>query len=181
VLGVCGGCQMLGTEIRDPEGIETATAATAGLGLLPFFTQFEPTKVTAQVRAVPATASFLPESVAAEPAFAAYEIHMGRLHALPDARPAFALRTRNGERADALDGAVSADGATVGTLLHGLFENAAITRSLINHLRGRRGLPGFESLAPWSRQATYDRLAAHVREHFDEALLQRLITPSQHA
>jgi adenosylcobyric acid synthase len=196
LLGICGGCQMLGTEIRDPNGVETRTAAAPGLGLLPFFTQFETTKMTAQVRAQPATVSFLTDTrdrgagdgvsredssePSSDPWIEAYEIHMGRLHALPGApRPAFGVRTRNGHpvttTADARDGAVSADGATVGTLLHGLFENSAITRGLINHLRSRRGLPALATLAPWSREATYDRLAAHVREHFDEALLQRLI------
>jgi adenosylcobyric acid synthase len=78
----------------------------------------------------------------------AFEIHMGHLHpratraANPEGSTAtFTLSHRNGAPVTVTDGAVSPDGTVVGTLLHGLFENPAVTASLLDHLRRRRGLP----------------------------------------
>jgi adenosylcobyric acid synthase len=189
ILGICGGCQMLGQEILDPHDTEAALPRTPGLGLLPFFTQFATTKVTAQVRARPATPSFLTEA-AADLELSGFEIHMGHLHpcdarppelgpprAAPNAEvpyaPSFAIVSRNGISSDACDGAVSPDGNVVGTLLHGLFENTAVTASLLDHLRRRRGLPA-RGASLWSREAAYDRLAEAARQHFAPDLLHKL-------
>jgi adenosylcobyric acid synthase len=181
VLGICGGCQMLGDEILDPHDAEAASPRTPGLGLLPFFTQFATSKVTAQVRARPWTRSYLSEGVG-EAEVRAFEILMGHLHPrasrpgqpAPSPAPTFSLVSRNGEPVDLPDGAVSADGAVVGTLLHGLFENAAVTTSLLDHLRRRRGLSPRGSSLPYSRETAYERLADAVHQCFDPALLDRI-------
>jgi adenosylcobyric acid synthase len=180
VLGICGGCQMLGAEILDPDAVESPAPVTAGLGLLPVRTRFAAPKVTAQVRARAASASFLAEGTAADAEIAGYEIHMGRLEPIGPARaPAFALLRRNGEPSDELDGAVGDGGTVVGTLLHGLFENEAVVASVLDHLRRRRGLAPRGSQQTWDRQATYDRLAAVAREHLDGPMLRRIagLTP----
>jgi adenosylcobyric acid synthase len=171
VLGICGGCQMLGEVIEDPDGVESKEPKTAGLGLLTLRTTFRREKVTAQVAAGAATPSFLTDFAALSGELAAYEIHMGEVAALGKARPAFTVRGANRE---CLDGGVSADGQIVGTLLHGLFANDPLRTRLLAALRKRKGLPPVLPLEPVSRQAAYDRLAAVVREHLDMALVRRI-------
>jgi adenosylcobyric acid synthase len=172
ILGICGGCQMLGAELLDEEGIESPSPRAPGLALLPFRTRFTRPKVTAQVRARPATASFV--GGAAE--VAAYEIHMGRLEPLQGAgaRPAFTVLSRNGVAAAEPDGAVSEDGAVVGTLLHGLLDDDTLRGALLDGLRRRRGLPPFGPRRRRSPDAQYDRLAATLREHLDLAQLHQI-------
>ncbi len=158
VLGLCGGCQMLGRALEDPLGVESTEAFVPGLGLLPFTTRFGASKRTAQVRARAAAASFLAAPEDGE--LHGYEIHMGELEPHGAAAPAFTLLARNGDPTCVPDGALGEGGVVVGTLLHGLFENAPVRARLLAALRARRGLatPGSPN-APWSRTAEYDRLA----------------------
>jgi adenosylcobyric acid synthase len=176
LLGICGGCQMLGDEILDPHDAEAASPRTPGLGLLPFFTQFATSKVTAQVLARPATPSFLTEGAPADTELRAFEIHMGHLHprAGASAAPTFGLTRRNGAAVTVSDGAVSADGNVVGTLLHGLFENPSVMASLLDHLRRRRGLPTPSPLVPYSRETAYERLADAAQQYLAGPLLDQL-------
>ncbi|WP_437938348.1 cobyric acid synthase [Sorangium sp. So ce341] len=189
-LGICGGCQMLGGAIEDPEGVESAEPSARGLGLLDVWTRFERTKTTAQVRARIAGRSFLGaggdgeggEGASGEGERAGageltgYEIHMGQVERVGGARAAFAIRSRSGRAEAALDGAVSADGAVVGTMIHGLFENDGLRRSLLAALRARRGLPApaGEAAIP-SRHEEYDRLATAVEASLDRGLLDRIV------
>jgi adenosylcobyric acid synthase len=172
VLGICGGCQMLGESIHDPLRVESSATIVEGLGLLPLRTRFAPEKVTARARVRIATASFLGDVGPA--LLEGYEIHMGAVELLPGARAAFEVVERNGAAAAVVDGAVSQDSAIVGTLLHGLLENDAIRAALLGNLRLRRGL----SAAPGRRIATrdeeYDRLADHVLAHLNWDLLCRI-------
>jgi adenosylcobyric acid synthase len=173
VLGVCGGCQMLGEEILDPEGMESTSPTTPGLGLLPVRTRFARPKVTAQVRARLATASFL--GGALDSLVSGYQIHMGRLEPVRHpAKPTFTVLARNGAPVDEPDGAVSASGAVVGTLIHGLFEDHRLRAGLLGILRERRGLPPSGPRTAPSREGEYDRLAAMAREHLDLAMLRRI-------
>ena len=173
VLGICGGCQMLGRAILDPERIESDRERLEGLGLLPVVTRFARDKVTAQVRARVATPSFLGSAPGAE--VSGYEIHMGAVELDPGARSAFHLTQRNGAPWSAPDGAVSADSAVVGTLVHGLFEDDGLRASFVAALRARRGLaPDFARPRIPTREEEYDRLADAVLDHVDWALLCRL-------
>ncbi|XXY45207.1 cobyric acid synthase [Sorangium sp. So ce269] len=179
-LGICGGCQMLGGAIEDPEGVESAEPSARGLGLLEVWTRFERTKTTAQVRARLAGDSFLGAASApraGEGELTGYEIHMGQVERLGGARAAFAIGSRSGRDEAALDGAVSADGAVVGTMIHGIFENDGLRRSLLAALRARRGLPAIVDREPAipSRHDEYDRLATAVEESLDRALLDRIV------
>jgi adenosylcobyric acid synthase len=112
VVGICGGYQMLGTSIKDPDGVESAAPPAAGLGLLPVETILAREKTTRVVRAT------LPSGVS----FAGYEIHMGVTTAGGDVEP-FAVLA---------DG--SPDGArgerVLGTYLHGALEHAAVCADL---------------------------------------------------
>jgi adenosylcobyric acid synthase len=175
ILGVCGGCQMLGEVIEDPHGVESAEPRVAGLGLLPLATRFSRDKRTAQVAAHAAAPSFLTAGAALPDPVAGYEIHMGVVEPTGPAPAAFAIDARNGRPTAARDGAVAGDGAIVGTMLHGLFESDALRARTLAALRARRGLPTppGASRIP-SRHAEYDRLAAAVRDGLDLDLLWRI-------
>ncbi len=168
VIGVCGGYQMLGERILDPEGVESAQQETAGLGLLPAVTTFAAQKRTVKVRArvLPATGPF---GQAAGEEISAYEIHMGATKQAGE--PMFQLQ-EGGETVR--DGCVAESGLVMGSYLHGLFENESLRRSLVNWLAERRGIPvprGDGAVA--GREAEYDRLADTLRRHIDlEALLR---------
>ena len=179
ILGVCGGCQMLGESIEDPHGVEGPAARVAGLGLLPLATQFARDKRTAQVRARVAGASFLTAFATTGAAFDApvlgYEIHMGRVEPTRGCPRAFAIATRNALAAAAPDGAIAGEGTIVGTMIHGLFENDALRAAMLASLRARRGLPAPTPRAIPTKRAEYDRLAAAVRGGLDLERLWRLI------
>src|SRR5262249_23591068 len=153
----CGGCQMLGLSIDDPEGIESKRSSVAGLGLLPVVTRFEREKVTAQVRALVRTASFLTSRVGDD--VTGYEIHMGRTTASAGAANLFEITQRNGAPCRIGDGTVGAGGAVVGTMIHGLFENASLREGLVEKLRERKGVSKPADAKPVPpREAEYDRL-----------------------
>jgi adenosylcobyric acid synthase len=175
VLGLCGGCQILGDTIEDLHGVESSKQRVSALGILPLRTRFEREKMTAQVRARVANASFLTDGAAVEQEVNGYEIHMGMVEPRkPHANP-FEILSRNGRLATAADGAISGGGAIVGTMIHGLFENEAVRTRTLAFLRRRKGLverPATRGIP--SKYAEYDRLEAAVREHLDCELLWRI-------
>jgi adenosylcobyric acid synthase len=186
VLGICGGCQMLGRTIEDPHGIESETRFAEALGLLSFRTRFARDKRTSQVVALAARAGFLSPSTlsARDDLLFAYEIHMGRLafdtsddsteegHA---ASPAFTIERRNGEDDRDHDGESSRDGSVVGTMMHGLFDNASLRSGLVAALRRRKGVAAPRAIAADAPVDEMDRLAAVVRANVDMDLLWRLV------
>jgi len=175
ILGICGGCQMLGERIDDPDGVESSDPHVAGLGVLPIATRFARDKRTTQVTAHAAAPSFLTGGAALAEPVAGYEIHMGAVEPTAPIARAFALATRNGTPVSALDGAIAGDGAIVGTMLHGLFENDALRARTLGALRDRRGLPAPPRAAPIpTKQAEYDRLEAAVRGSVDLDLLWQI-------
>ncbi|MCC6237062.1 MAG: cobyric acid synthase [Dehalococcoidia bacterium] len=157
ILGVCGGYQMLGTHIEDPDGVEAAAgSAVPGLGLLPVSTRFEGDKRTQRVSGH-ALASAGPWADTQGAAVEGYEIHMGRTRPSPGTSVAPLLHLDGHE-----DGATSADGLVAGTYLHGLFHNDALRTALLRGL-GRTG----SGSGPFDREAEFDRLAHHLRAHLD--------------
>lgn len=179
ILGICGGYQMLGERILDPLGVDGAAGEMPGLGLLPVATTFAAEKVTERVRVSEARSGAFWQRHAPEPAGAdtlldAYEIHMGRTEPLAHARPGpapFVSRPHaGGER---VDGATSADGMVVGTYLHGLLEQRAFRRALVESLaaRGRVLLPPAPSYDHDPAQRAFDLLAEATREQLDMAAI----------
>lgn len=173
VLGVCGGCQMLGTRLEDPDGVESEVTGGDGLGLLPLVTRFGPGKLTARCRARGAGAGFLAPGGGGF--VGGYEIHAGTVERTDGGPPAFEIHERNGVACRAADGAASADGAVVGTLIHGLLEEDAVRGALLGHLRARRSLPPV-AVTPRGavRDAAYDRLARTLRDGLDWERLCRI-------
>lgn len=175
VLGLCGGCQMLGEVIDDPHGVESAEVQVRGLGLLALRTRFEREKMTAQVLARVLRPSFLTDGAAVEEEVSGYEIHMGMVEPKNRQASPFEIQSRNGRMEVRSDGLVSLNGMVVGTMLHGLFENEVIRTRTLAFLRRNKGLPANITIRRIpSKQAEYDRLEAAVREHIDRELLWRL-------
>lgn len=167
VLGICGGYQLLGELIEDPDGVEGQPGSCPGLGLLPAVTRFEPEKATVQIagRVVAGSGLF---AAARGARVAGYEIHMGQT--LADADPAFSIEGEAGAR---FDGSVSDDGWIVGTYVHGLFANREFREAVLETLAARKGVELPES-APESDP--YDRFAALLRESLNMELLKRLVS-----
>jgi len=173
VLGVCGGCQMLGEKIIDSQHIESETEQGQGLGLLRVETEFGLEKQTTQLRGRALAPCFLSSENGA--LITGYEIHMGRVSRAPGCQAAFSITERNGREQTALDGARSADGVVVGTMIHGLFENASVRRSLIASLRSRKGLAPRHYSAPAPAADEFDRIAGVLRANVDMKMLLGLV------
>jgi adenosylcobyric acid synthase len=173
VLGICGGCQMLGERILDPDCAESLEPSVTGLGLLGVTTHFVRQKLTAQVEAMASAPCFLSGGIAGA-RLPAYEIHMGQVVARSGVQTPFSIRSRNGVAADAADGAIGADGNVVGTLLHGLLEHEGVRSGLLRSLWEKRGTARAPQAPVASAAEEYDRLEAHVRQHLDLDLLRKL-------
>ncbi|SAL16112.1 cobyric acid synthase [Caballeronia peredens] len=156
VLGICGGMQMLGRDIDDPEGVEGAAGCVNGLGLLDLHTVLTPQKQLENV------AGRLRIDGTGAPV-SGYEIHMGRTHGAALARPFVALDSGR------LDGAVSEDDQIAATYLHGVFDTPEACAALL-------AWAGAQDAAPLDypalREASLDRLADSFAESLDLAALQ---------
>lgn len=172
ILGLCGGYQMLGSSIADPDGVEGAPGTTVGLGLLPVSTVLAPGKRTVRVRGrlrLPAGVGGDEEVAGAIPV-AGYEIHVGRTEVAEGTTPMLTL-----DPDGRADGAWSADGRVGGTYLHGLFDEPAAARALMAWARPNPPLQVVEESAYAFRQRQYDRLAEHLEAHLDVARLKELL------
>ena len=148
VLGICGGYQMLGRHVADPDGIEGRAGRAAGLGLLDV-----DTVLTADKTLVAATGVDL----ASREPVRGYEMHVGETSGPGADRPMFRL-------GDSPDGAVSADGRVSGCYLHGLFAADGFRHAFLARLKPRR-----TSGTVYERQVdqTLDQLADHLERHLD--------------
>jgi adenosylcobyric acid synthase len=153
VLGICGGYQMLGTRIADPDGIEGPPGEVAGLGHLPVTTRLSPQKRLADVTGV---------SLADTAAFRGYEIHCG---VSESAAPAL-VRLADGRS----DGAVSACGRIAGCYVHGLFDHPAQRAAWLARI-GAASQGGDHSARV---DAALDELAAALERHLDIPELMRI-------
>jgi len=172
VIGVCGGYQMLGQTIHDPQGVESSQPCVAGLGLLPVSTTFEREKATHQVTArVADSTGMLAGATGKE--VRGYEIHMGSTSGQGEAAP-FVVLERSGERACLPDGCIDASGHILGTYIHGLFSNTSLRLSLLGYLAEKKGisLPRLGAIA--TQEEHLNRLAALVRGHVDMGLIYRI-------
>ncbi len=163
VLGLCGGYQMLGRSLADPEHVESDREHAEGLGLLPVATVFARGKHTAQSRASIIGAHGLFEG-AHGIEVAGYEIHAGQTAAATSA-----VALADGSPV----GATDEGGWVAGCYLHGLLHNDSLRQTLLRNVarhRGRRYEPG----PPRDDEAAFDRLAKALRASLDLQLLTRL-------
>ncbi|MER8767737.1 cobyric acid synthase [Mesorhizobium sp. M0092] len=147
IVGICGGFQMLGHSVRDPDGIEGSVTETQGLGLLDVETVMEPEKTVRNVSA---------RSVPFDLPLEGYEIHLGRTTGPDTLRPSAVI---NGVD----DGAISADGKVSGTYMHGLFSADAFRAKFLESLGVKGG--GIDYRAEVER--ALDEIAAELETHLD--------------
>ena len=146
ILGICGGYQMLGQRISDPDGIEGPAGSVDGLGLLDVDTVLGGDKVLVET-----AGETVPECVP----FKGYEMHVGRTTG--GLRPL--LRLANGKH----DGTINDSGTVAGCYIHGLLSDDRQRQ----HWLQRIGVSGSALDYEADVDATLDRLADHVEEHLD--------------
>lgn len=147
VLGVCGGFQMLGLSVADPDGIEGPAGETKGLGLLNVRTVMGGDKTLREVSA---------RHAGLNQPFKGYEIHIGETDG-PDCQRPFAIINGRPE------GAVSADGRVAGSYLHGMFADDGFRRTWLED----QGTSGSDLAYETAVDAALDRLADHLEENLD--------------
>lgn len=168
IVGICGGYQMLGHTIHDPKRVEAAIESTAGLGLLPIETYFEPIKATHQVNAHILGGPGWLESLAGTP-IQGYEIHMG--HSTSH-KPWLTLTQRGDAAVHVADGMVDPTGRIWGCYLHGLFDNLSLRRAWL-HTMGWRETA--HARVPTALETAMDHLADHVETSLDMTQLEAII------
>ncbi|MDP3672197.1 MAG: cobyric acid synthase [Telluria sp.] len=152
VIGICGGYQMLGRGVADPDGVEGAPGVSAGLDLLDIDTELTREKRLAQVKG---RCDFADASVSG------YEIHMGRSSGAGLAKPAFWIAGRP-------EGARSGDDQILGSYLHGMFDTPSACSALLRWA----GLDSQTSIdAGWLREQSLEKIA-----HAAKPLLAALVS-----
>jgi adenosylcobyric acid synthase len=164
VFGICGGFQMLGERVDDPEGLEGNSGKTECLGLLAMTTTMVAGKQLKNVRGTLAMPD--PHSEQSEVVFSGYEMHNGVSEGAALARP---LGQMNGQN----EGAVSADGQIAGTYVHGIFDQPGTCDALLQWA----GLNHSGAAVDYQqhRLAQLDRLADQVEQHLDTDWLRDLL------
>jgi adenosylcobyric acid synthase len=158
VIGICGGMQMLGVRVDDPDGLEGLAGSTLGLGLLEFSTTLTPQKSLQRVTGRLCIASGAQVT--------GYEIHMGATVGPAMGRPALDLGGRR-------DGALSEDNRILATYLHGLFDEPEACAALLRWA-GLESAEGIDLRA--LRAQSIDRVADAIAEHLDvERIFARTI------
>jgi len=175
IAGICGGYQMLGTALRDPQQVESRIETTPGLGLLPVETVFAQDKATYQARARISAASGWMSALNGA-SIEGYEIHMGRTESTTTW---LEILQRNAQPVRFPDGAASPDGRIWGCYLHGLFTNLQMRHAWLTSL-GWRATPAnlsnstTPSVQP-TAQNSFDRLADALEATLDMSLLEKII------
>ena len=166
LLGICGGFQMLGDDIGDPDGLEGEPGVSPGLGWLSMQTRLVPGK---QLRNV--SGELLLDDGLTTTSIHGYEIHNGVTTGDAIMRPM--LRLADGSADGVLDGAISDDGQIMGCYLHGLFDHGPAATAILHWAGLSSGRAAVDYDA--HRQRDLDRLADMIEQHADTAGLLALL------
>lgn len=161
VMGICGGYQMMGKMIYDPEGVEGSTVSMPGLGLLPVETTMTGDKVTRQVR--------FAFQDSENTSCTGYEIHMGRTVLVEGAEAEPLVRKSDGTSDGYMTGRTCC-----GTYIHGILDNPEVVNWLLEPYAGKSEahVPDYDTY----KDRQYDLLADHVRKHLNMPLLYNILT-----
>jgi len=162
VLGICGGYQMMGSLINDPQGLEGTPGTSKGLDLLPVETVLKAPKTTTLTR-------FLWQNVAG----VGYEIHMGETQRL-GGDSLFSIFERNLVPCQTKDGCEMHDSKLMGTYIHGMFDSPAITQKWLNTI-GLECIDVPDKNRFKTKDNAYDLLAAHFEHHMNTEAIFDLI------
>lgn len=170
IIGICGGYQMLGKLIEDPDHIESSIYRINGLCLLDIKTVIKENKYTRQVsgRLITDLNTFKMDK---DLYVTGYEIHMGETEILDYGHAIFELDDGR------LDGAIDNTGTVLGTYLHGIFENDEFRGCIINSLRDKKGLTEENSQLSYKemKDKEYNKLAQLVRDNAEIHEIKRIM------
>ena len=160
VLGICGGYQMMGVEVCDPDHVEGDIERLPGLGLLPITTTMSGEKVTRQI-----------EAQFSSHLLNGYEIHMGETVPFGNANESPLLQLNDGRP----DGYI-VDNKCMGTYVHGILDNAPFVDFLLQPFADK--LTTIDTSFDYQafKEEQYDRLAEHVRKHVDMERIYKILT-----
>lgn len=162
IMGICGGYQMLGTVIADPDSIEGPAGESSALGFLPVETVLRQKKKLFNSRGC-----LLDEAIKV----GGYEIHMGESRLVGEGYPLLQVSFRNNVPAGDNDGVMSLDGKVLGTYFHGIFDGKDFREWFLRLLR-----PQFVSNGCMpDKDHEYEKLADHFKKHLDMEAVYRII------
>ncbi len=165
VGGICGGYQLLGQTIRDPDRVESSQAEIEGLGMLPIDTAFAAPKIVEQVSG---------RHLSSGCAVVGYQVRMGRTRVDSEAQPFLELTDDQSDEPRS-EGMCLHGGRLFGTYLHGLFDEAPFRRWWLNQLRQSKGWTALPVMQRPSLDERLDRLADFVEQHLDTAMIERVV------
>lgn len=169
VIGVCGGYQMLGKKLHDPNHVESRVPELAGLDLLDMEVTFAKEKETAQANGVVDASGWLASSNGI--LVDGYEIHAGQNQFGEKALPWLRIGNR-------MDGVMNERGNVLGSYLHGLFDDGQLFAAIAAHIRKEKGIDT-ETQAPMTldeyREREFDRIADIVRASVDMDAIYRIV------
>ena len=161
LIGVCGGMEMLGASIHDPEGVEPNQPVVDGLGILDIDTHFKGDKLATQTRGTVVGSTGLLEG-ATGLAFSGYEIHVGVSSSRGQAKPVM-----NADNGGPPVGFTDFHCQVLGTYVHDLFKNDPVVDRILSNVASMRGLSGHYNPDEFSQDKEYDKLASYLRESLD--------------
>ncbi|MGN0482044.1 MAG: cobyric acid synthase [Lachnospiraceae bacterium] len=174
VFGICGGYQMLGECIEDPNGVESG-GTLCGMELLPVKTVLTPQKVRSRVQGTFLTEGVL-DGLNGHP-LDGYEIHMGKTRLSAQAKPAAVVRDR-------ISGEKKADGCVwnqvYGSYVHGLFDAGESAQCLVKALAKRKGISFEQKPLDYAvfKESQYEKLAEITRAHLDMKKIYQILNES---
>jgi adenosylcobyric acid synthase len=160
VMGICGGFQLMGEEICDPERLEGEIERLPGLGLLPVRTRMQGEKITRQL-----SFRFRDTDTLCQ----GYEVHQGHTEPLPPAKPSPMNRLTDGRT----DGYFK-DRSCMGTYIHGILDNPSFIDYLLEPFTHKRTVNAFDSNR--FKEEQYDKLASHVRRNVNLPLIYQILS-----
>ena len=180
ILGICGGYQMLGNSLNDPQGVESNFEKIEGMKLLDIDTTFQGEKITTRVKA---------RGIDMSVDVYGYEIHMGICKYGHRAKPLFEIYENNGEHSslegehssyeggrDSLDGAINEGGNIMGTYIHGILDGVEFREYIVNALRIKKAMKPKKSKVYESlREIEIDKLADIVRDSIDMDAIYKIM------
>ena len=184
VLGICGGYQLMGQEVLDPDHVEGEIERLPGLGLLPVSTRMTGEKVTRQVnfqllescRTVVPQGNSSPSNFNNQPSAShfqlkGYEIHMGSTVSVEGASASPLNRLESGQ----CDGYI-VDRTCMGTYIHGILDNPEFIDFLLEPFAGKLSEAAETFNYRQFKEEQYDKLADHVRQHVNLPLIYKILT-----
>lgn len=172
VLGICGGYQLMGQEVFDPDHVEGDIERLPGLGLLPVSTRMTGEKVTRQVKfQLFENGGRATEDGTLKLSMSGYEIHMGSTVPIEgtSASPLNMLE-------DGLCDGYIVDNTCMGTYIHGILDNPEFIDFLLKPFAGKLSETAEAFNYQQFKEEQYDKLAEHVRQHVDMPLIYKILT-----